>query len=437
MLQGNMHDLVKDISNYCRRDVEGRDALLQKIVDELSKGTFDLNLHHDDRGRYPIHIAVGAMNLEMLKFLIGKGADVNKQMAGDSVNSLLPLGLAIRKYVRAKSIDRSIDSDSDAGIPLESIKMLLANGANPNQLCSGSRKKVEDSSPMHEIIDGRYAELIPVFLKHSKVDINVNVRVGSRGYSLLHMAVAAGNIEAVEALLKREDIDVNVKYGEEDTPLKLAININNPAMVKILMEDDRVKNAMTEGDIISARQVLQDSTEQLQNAREVLNLISPQKDRQAYRSYGEEDTPLKRAINLKNPAMVETLMKDDQVKNAMTEDDILSARQVLQDSTEQLQKAREVLNLISPQKDRQVYRSVSTDLENLLEMYRSDMPFILKIILDVVVYFCKWWQGPNDALHPLASAAIPSGDSQADITIASSVQQAVNNPASDKIASAR
>jgi ankyrin repeat protein len=431
MLQGNMHDLVKDISNYCRKDVEGRDALLQKIVDELSKGTFDLNLHHDNRGRYPIHIAVGAMNLEMLKFLIEKGADVNKQMAGDSVNSLLPLGLAIGKYVRAKSID------SDAGIPLESIKMLLANGANPNQLCSGSRKKVEDSSPMHEIIDGRYAELIPVFLKHSKVDINVNVRVGSRGYSLLHMAVAAGNIEAVEALLKREDIDVNVKYGEEDTPLKLAININNPAMVKILMEDDRVKNAMTEGDILSARQVLQDSTEQLQNAREVLNLISPQKDRHVYRSYGEEDASLKLAINTNNPAMVKILMEDDLVKNAMTEGDILLARQVLQDSTEQLQKAREVLNLISPQKDRQVYRSVSTDLENLLEMYRSDMPFILKIILDVVVYFCKWWQGPNDAPHPLASAAIPSGDSQADITIAPPVQQDVNSSTSDKTAFVR
>lgn len=71
----------------------------------------------DDSGRTPLHLAAANNQLDMVKFLVDSGADVNGQADGDGWQDHAPLGYAIESC------------------SVETVRLLLDLGADPN--CCG------------------------------------------------------------------------------------------------------------------------------------------------------------------------------------------------------------------------------------------------------------------------------------------------------------
>lgn len=107
---------------------------------------------------------------------------------------------------------------------IQTAKVLLENGANPNMVRSG------EHSPLILAVDGGYIELIKLLLSHGS-DVNYQNELGE---SALELAVIAGS-EAMVELLIRAGADVNKKstFGGT-TPLQCAHQFGYPDIATLL-----------------------------------------------------------------------------------------------------------------------------------------------------------------------------------------------------------
>jgi quinoprotein dehydrogenase-associated probable ABC transporter substrate-binding protein len=140
--------------------------------------------------------AIIASDEDRVKFLIGKGADVNKQ---DS-QGWTPLANAARQ--RKDKI----------------AEILLENGANPNLSSDGT-------TPLIAAVMRDSVPTIDVLLKHgAKIE-----EPGPEGYRPLSMAIADSRYDAAKALIEH-GADINAASGEDGlTPLIVAAAQTGPA----------------------------------------------------------------------------------------------------------------------------------------------------------------------------------------------------------------
>jgi ankyrin repeat protein len=217
----------------------------------------------DESGDTPLHHAAISGNTDVVEFLTAKGADVNAQ----NTEGATPLvGALLRGHVRtakvliaagAKTVDveehfakmprhgsevhvlllhealtgiprmwgdvEAADSD-EGGVRREWIKLLLANGADPNE------RDEKGNTPLHVAILVGNDEAADLLLAHG-ADINAR---NESSITALHYAVSGGRMEAVIELLTK-GADVNARDNHGDTPLHNAALRGYKEVVSVLL----------------------------------------------------------------------------------------------------------------------------------------------------------------------------------------------------------
>lgn len=158
----------------------------------------------------PLIEAANKSNLEMIKLLVEKGADVN----GKSKDGLTPVMVAVT-------------AEGAAAERQEAVKFLLEKGADLNvrYLLNGF-----GVTPLMLAVQQKDLEVVKLILAH-KVDVNSydnNTR-----WTALMAAVNDNSLEIVKELLAK-GANVNFKAKNNVTALDLARGNNNAEMVKLL-----------------------------------------------------------------------------------------------------------------------------------------------------------------------------------------------------------
>ncbi|MED4401398.1 ankyrin repeat domain-containing protein [Metabacillus fastidiosus] len=156
----------------------------------------------DPNRKTPLHIACLDGDAEIVKLLVGAGADLKIKYQGDT-----PFALACSK--------------GDA----ETVKYLISKGEDVNEVMA---RKV---TPLHLISQSGNKEIVEYVLDRV---ININA-VTSMKYSALHYAVESNNLEGVTALIEN-GIDMELLENYKRSALALACDRNQSEMAELLLE---------------------------------------------------------------------------------------------------------------------------------------------------------------------------------------------------------
>lgn len=183
-----------------------------------------INEAMDYEGNTALMLAAGAGKLDAVKFLIEKGADINKVGGGDSQSTALieagdtgtPQVIfylasrganlnAVTRYRQTAMIRAAYAGRTG------NIKALLAAGADPNH-------RDDFGAAIHAASKNGYADVIQALLAGKA---NANQPSSSDGYSALMFAASGGNLEASKVLLDA-GADVNAQMSVGTTALVFA-----------------------------------------------------------------------------------------------------------------------------------------------------------------------------------------------------------------------
>ncbi|CRL31337.1 Cyclin-like F-box [Penicillium camemberti] len=239
----------------------------------------------DHNGDTPLHLAVQSRSLEMVDLLLSHpGADVNcKDKAG---NTLLWLSThsscnqITERLLAEKDVDinfigghrnclRSSTSLHHAvtGVDTVALQLLLATPGIDVNIC------VAGQSPLYTAAGHGRVNVVAMLLKVEGVEINgrglsdpplcraverghldvvrllvqqgtcldINESASTSHDTALCIAARGGNLEMVQALLRHDQIDVNIRNRWFEDPLMLAVKGGHTLVVNALVDDHRMK----------------------------------------------------------------------------------------------------------------------------------------------------------------------------------------------------
>jgi ankyrin repeat protein len=198
------------------------------------------DVHNDTiDGEMPLHIFAKSQNcnnLNIVKMLVEKGADVDKGIHGRF--GLTALHLAAEKgdaslirFLAKMGADldkpdnrqyRALHFACFAG-HLEAVRALLDNGSNPNVVNDDSQTPLTAVAVCQNPDDD---EIVGRLLEDPRTDINQR---GPKDQTILHIACDNGNERLLETLLKLPNINVCAEDQEEQTALHVATAKIQPA----------------------------------------------------------------------------------------------------------------------------------------------------------------------------------------------------------------
>ncbi len=176
-----------------------------KAVKEMLSNKSDLLESSDQYRRTALHSAARYGALQVITYLIGKGANLN---AGDESGNT-PLHLAVL-HSQDEAVELIIKANPD-------INAVNIGGESPLSLA---------------IVYGTTKSL--GLLLSKKADAGIRDQEGN---TLLHIAALHGNIEKVQAIIKYE-ADMEIKNGAGNTPLLTAVKrYENEAVIGCLLDN--------------------------------------------------------------------------------------------------------------------------------------------------------------------------------------------------------
>lgn len=208
----------------------------------------DLNVCTDEKGNSPLHTAVIKGNLETIKDLISKGADVNAR----NIHGVRPLHLA--------AVEANLEI---VGCLIENgaiVDCLDLNGRNPvYEACRSSKtgtatviSKFLDIGAKTDILDTDKNTLMHVVLISKQFGIaerllgsysDIN-QLNVYGETCLHLAASHGPKALLEKMIEA-GADVNVKDLMGQTPFHKAVMTNKVEVVEYLLQKGADVNALT------------------------------------------------------------------------------------------------------------------------------------------------------------------------------------------------
>lgn len=197
-----MRALMKAIN---RNDVAQVRALLQAGVDINQRYLAD----------YPLEAAIRTGSLELVQAFLEAGVDVNFVYGEPEQRN------------RETALIFAVQQNQP-----EICRFLLAQGANPNYLQTDESRN-EDQTPLEIAIQRKLPEVFATLLSHTDLSIGRGLHYDGRH---IHLACRAGDLDMVRGLVEA-GVDVNLRGGvNELTPLHVAVEQNQPAIVAYLLE---------------------------------------------------------------------------------------------------------------------------------------------------------------------------------------------------------
>ena len=211
-------------------DLQNKTDIVQKLL--AHGASADLT---DSRGWSPLHLAAQAGQETMVNILLAHGANVNRQ---ESTNKSTPLHLAVTEQhdkmtnlLIARGADIALEQD-DGMTPVHMTagwlhKQNIDNLVMFAPLFDVGNKLVSCKNIVRILME--YLEEIPGNPKDSK------------GVTLLHVAIAAGNQKAIQLLISR-GVNLNEKVNDDSsfwqgyTPLLLAVEYDFVETVQLLVK---------------------------------------------------------------------------------------------------------------------------------------------------------------------------------------------------------
>jgi ankyrin repeat protein len=221
-------------------------------------------------GRTPLRAAASSGRVEIVKFLLKKGADINAN--GDSILSSAADGTPAKWKKKLKIakilVEAGIKTNNSAIIEaarrefLEMVKFLLDNGADPNfvdnrttpayaaaetgnvkimtlLLDSGAKFSVPESlitkeTPLHIAAKFNKSEMVDFLIKNG-IDVNSKAIYNN---TPLHSAIGTHKdcLETIKILIKNK-ADLSLKGRSKNTPLHIAVINKKPGVAKLLLEN--------------------------------------------------------------------------------------------------------------------------------------------------------------------------------------------------------
>ncbi|WP_353280817.1 ankyrin repeat domain-containing protein [Wolbachia endosymbiont (group B) of Cyclophora punctaria] len=196
----------------------------EKYIREGKTHTTNVINSKDRNGNSPLSIAVSKQDLEMMRFLIENGADVN-----------------IEDFFRLPPIYYAVTKGTT-----EMIELLIDKGASISGYFSYADKK---RTLVGWVIDKNSPEKVEVLLKHGASPNGKFDLLAYSQNSCLHAAIEKNYSRIVELLIEYR-ANVNVQNEQGQTPIYLAISSKRPKIIKLLYDNgadiDNVKNIRNE-----------------------------------------------------------------------------------------------------------------------------------------------------------------------------------------------
>ncbi|MHB0998687.1 MAG: ankyrin repeat domain-containing protein [Armatimonadota bacterium] len=196
---------------------------IEEIKSQIKKGV-DVNKPSGKLGLLPLNCAIDKNDMNIFKFLIDNGADIN---AADK-DGCTPLmyaascgNTAIAKNLIDKSAKIHVKDKGGYSPLLTAIRdghndiaaMLLDNGADPNERMDDKDPDLVDT-PLKIAVYDNNIEAVSFLLKKGA---DVNARVFNNS-TVLFTAVRQGNVDIVKLLLSY-GADINIKDKQGNTPV--------------------------------------------------------------------------------------------------------------------------------------------------------------------------------------------------------------------------
>ncbi len=187
-----------------------KDAIINNNLPQVKKLLSTLNPFkragleaHIDNTMHPLMVAAEYNRVEIIEYLIEKGAKIDIKSAA--------LGHSALMYATAKNC-------------FEAVVCLLKHGANVNTTSSGRYTP---------FIDAAQFGYIKILEELTKFGADINAKT-NEGYTALHLAAKYNQQETTLFCLK-QGLDVNIKSPKNETPLHLAVEQVSLKTIKCLL----------------------------------------------------------------------------------------------------------------------------------------------------------------------------------------------------------
>ena len=251
---------ASEVSNYEEQELRRLQTLIQNSPDLINGAV---------GAESPLYRAAGAGQLRVAAFLLDNGADANRASLGR-----MPLHNAVQFGHKGM------------------VELLLQRGANVEA------KDNTGGTALHLAAQNGFLSIAEALLKY-KADLNARNSQQNNGQTPLHAAVQGGHRVMSEFLVER-GADVNATSSGGASPLFTAVSYDHPGLLARLL----ASGAKPDLENNSGRTALSYAAERGQ-LESVKALLAAKTDPNA----GRNNLPLHRAIQSRNPAIVEALLR--------------------------------------------------------------------------------------------------------------------------------